>query len=153
MTQHSCKWTFPSSQQVSMCPMPQPPAGHQLQSPLHKSPWNIPPNQRAMSAWLLRSRELLSCAALDTSSQASGSSTPKRLTSMPLGDPSSPTVEDPPKLLDTSSQASPWVATPHVAKPSHPTNQNSWGWCRGPPWGSNFTPGRDEQSNGVPTDD
>ena len=66
-------------------------------------------------------QELLSCAVLDTSSQASGRSTPKRLTSAALGDPSSPTVEDPPKLLDTSSQASPWVAMPDITKPNDQT--------------------------------
>ena len=62
-------------------------------------------------------QELLSHTALDTSSQESGSSTLKRLTSMVLGDPSSPTVEGPPKLLDTSSQASLQVALPNVAEP------------------------------------
>ena len=62
-------------------------------------------------------QELLSCTVLDTSSQALGNSTPKRLTSVALGDPSSLTAEGPPKPLDTSSQASLQVAMPDVAEP------------------------------------
>ena len=36
---------------------------------------------------------------------------------MALGDPPSPTAEDPPKSLETSSQTSLWVAMPNVTKP------------------------------------
>ena len=56
--------------------------------------------------------ELLSQAALDTSSQALGSSTPKRPVSTALGVPSSLGLEDSAKPMDTSSQVSPWPSIP-----------------------------------------
>ena len=56
--------------------------------------------------------ELLLQAALDTSCQASGSSTPKRPASMALGAPSSFGLEDSAKPVDTSSQGSLWVSVP-----------------------------------------
>ena len=61
--------------------------------------------------------ELLLQAALDTSSQALGSSTLKRPVSAALGAPLSPRQEDSSKPVDTSSQASPWVVSPDDVEP------------------------------------
>ena len=66
-------------------------------------------------------QKLFSCIALDTSSQASGSSTLKRPASMALGAPPSSKVEDSSKPLATSSEASLWVATPNVTEPINQT--------------------------------
>ena len=65
--------------------------------------------------------ELLSWAVLDTSSQALGSSTPKRPVSAALGAPSSLRAEDSANLVDTSSQVSPWADAPEDVEPSNQT--------------------------------
>ena len=62
-------------------------------------------------------QELLSCAVLDTSSQALGDSTPKRPTSAALGAPPSSRMEDSSKLVATFPQASLWVALPDDTVP------------------------------------
>ena len=61
--------------------------------------------------------DLLSPAALDTSSQALGSSTPKQPVSAALGAPLSPRLEDTSKPVDISSQISLWVVMPDDAEP------------------------------------
>ena len=61
--------------------------------------------------------ELLLWVALDTSSQALGSSTPKRPMSSALGAPPTPRLEGFAKPVDTSSQASPQVSIPGNAEP------------------------------------
>ena len=62
-------------------------------------------------------RELLSWAALDTSGQVLGGSTPKRLEPMVLVTPLPPKPEDFPKLVDTFSQ----VGAPGEGKMDDPT--------------------------------
>ena len=75
-----------------------------------------PPNAETHISMTAEVQELLSCAVLDTSSQASGSSTPKRLVPVPLGAPFSSRVEDASKLVATSSQVLVRVATPDITK-------------------------------------
>ena len=103
--------------------MPKASAPHQTSTPT--SPTHItmedPPKAESQISITAEVWKLLSHAVLDISSQASGSYTPKRLTSAALGDPSSPRAEDPPKALNTSSQASPQAAIPDITKPINQT--------------------------------
>ena len=109
-------------------------------------------------------QELLSCAVLDTSSQALGSSTPKRPASAALGAPPSSKVEDSSKPLATSSQVSFQVAMPNITEPINQTLEVS---CtpttlpaKIPRMDTNALPGNvillprgAEQGHGVPTGD
>ena len=61
--------------------------------------------------------ELLSQAALDTSGQALGCSTPKRPVSLASGAPPSLRLESSAKPVDTSSQMSPQESVPDDAEP------------------------------------
>ena len=63
-------------------------------SPIHLTMEN-PPKAESQITMTAEVWDLLLCTVLDTFSQASGSSTMKRPTSMALGDPSSPRAEDP----------------------------------------------------------
>ena len=98
-------------------------APHRTLAPISPTQLTLehPPKSESHISMTAEVQKLLSCAMLDTSSQASESSTLKRLPSTALGDLSSPTVEDPLKLLDTSSQSSPWVATFDIAEPNDQT--------------------------------
>ena len=80
-----------------------------------------PPKAEIQVSMTMEVSELLSQAALDTSGQALGSSTPKRPVSMTLGAPPSLGLEDSVKPVDTSSQASPWVSIPDDAEPDNLT--------------------------------
>ena len=92
---------------------------HQASTPTFYTHFTMedPPKAESQISMTAEVQYLLLHTVQDTSSQALGSSTPKMLTSTALGSPSSPRVEDPSKPLDTSSQASPWVATPDITKP------------------------------------
>ena len=108
-----------------------------LTSPTHFT-MEDPPKAESQINMTTEVQDLLSCTVLGTFSQVSGSSTPESLTSVALGDPSSPRVGD-----HAWYHWSNW--------PNYPANQNSWGWHRLPPRGSDFTPRGNEQNNGAPT--
>ena len=80
-----------------------------------------PPKALSQVSMTMEVSELLSQAALDTSGQASGSSTPKRPASLALGDPSSRGLDDSAKPIDTSSQASLWASIPDDVEPGNQT--------------------------------
>ena len=86
-----------------------------------------PPRAESHIRMTAEVQELLLHAVLDTSSQAYGSSTPKRPTSTALGASSSSRVEDSSKLVATSSQAThylprwPW---PEHFKTNHSTKHS-----------------------------
>ena len=80
------------------------PGGHSIPI-LTASPIRAPPPKAEGQVSIMTEvRELLSQAVLDTSGQASGGSTPKRLEPMVLVIPLPPKLEDFPKSVDTSSQ-------------------------------------------------
>ena len=89
-------------------------------SPTHLT-MGHPPRTKGHISMAAEVQELLSCTALDTSSQALGSSTPKRPTSMALEAPSPSKAEDSSKPVATSSQASLCVAMPDITKPINQT--------------------------------
>ena len=80
-----------------------------------------PPKAESQVSMTMEVSELLSQAALDTSGQALGSSTPKRPVSPALGAPSSLRLEGFTKPMDTSSQVSPQASVPDDAEPDDPT--------------------------------
>ena len=133
-----------------------------LTSPTHLA-MEHPPRVKSHITMTAEVQELLSCAVLDTSSQASGSSTLKRPTSTALGAPSSSRAEDSSKLVAISSQASLQVATPDITKPINQTPEvacapttlpsKTPGATQMASQECNFTPRGDEQSNQAPTDD
>ena len=75
-----------------------------------------PPKVESQVSMTTEVSELLLWAALDTSSQALGSSTPKRPVSLALGAPSSLRLEGFAKPVDTSSQESPRASIPDDAE-------------------------------------
>ena len=92
------------------------PVGHSIPF-LTTSPIRAPPPKAA--GWVsmtMQVRELLSQAALDTSGQALGGSTPQRLEPIVLVTPLPPKPEDFSKPVDTSSQ----VGTPDEGKMDDP---------------------------------
>ena len=74
-----------------------------------------PPRAESQVSMTMEVSELLSQVALDTSSQASGCSTPKRPVSLALGAPPSLRLESSIKPVDTSSQVSLQVSIPENA--------------------------------------
>ena len=76
-----------------------------------------PPKVESYISMTTKVSELLLWATLDTSSQASANSTPKRPVSAGLGAPLSPRPEDSSKPVDTSSQVSLQVVMPEDAEP------------------------------------
>ena len=80
-----------------------------------------PPKVESQVSMIMEVSELLSWAALDTSSQASGSSTPKRPVFLALGTPPFLRLEGSAKPVEISSQASPQVSVPDDAQPDNPT--------------------------------
>ena len=80
-----------------------------------------PPKVESQVRMTMEVSELLSWAALNTSSQALRSSIPKRPAPMALGAPSSLGLEDSVKPMDTSSQASLWVSVPDDVEPDNQT--------------------------------
>ena len=80
-----------------------------------------PPKAESQVSMTMEVSELLSQAALDTSSQALGSSTPKGLASTALRAPPSLGLEDPAKQVDTSSQMSLQASIPDNAELDNPT--------------------------------
>ena len=76
-----------------------------------------PPRVDSQVSMTMEASELLSQVVLDTSGQASGSSTLKRPVSLALGTPPSLRLEGSAKSVDTSSQASPQVSHPDNAEP------------------------------------
>ena len=93
------------------------PGGHSIPI-LTASPIRAPmPKAAGQVSMTMEVRELLSQAALDSSGQTSGGSTPKRLKPMVLVTPLPPKLEDFPKPVDTSSQ----VGIPDEGKMDDPT--------------------------------
>ena len=122
-----------------------------------------PPKVESQISMTMEVTELLSWAALDTSSQALESPTPKRPVSMALGVPSSLGLEDSAKTMDTSSQASLWVSIPDDVELDNQTlekiyappllcSQNSGTWCQHPPWGYDSAPKGGKQGIRMPID-
>ena len=95
--------------------MPKAWAPHRTSTP--SSPSHLamehPPKTDSHISMTAEVQDLLSCAILDTSSQESGDSTPKRPTSIAL----EARMEDSSKLVATFPQVSPWVALPDDTKP------------------------------------
>ena len=92
-------------------------------SPTHLT-MEHPPKADSHIGMTAEVQDLLSHAMLDTSSQALGSSTPKRPTSLALGTPTSSRAENTSKPVATSSQASLQVA---ISDDTEPINQTSKG--------------------------
>ena len=86
-----------------------------------KSTMTPPPKAESQVSMTMEVSELLLWVALDTSSQASGGSTPKTPVSPALGAPSSLRLEGFAKPMDTSSWVSPQVSIQDNAKPDDPT--------------------------------
>ena len=84
-------------------------------------------------------RKLLSCEALDTSSQVSGVSTPRRLVSVTLGVPSFQ-GEDSYKTIATSSQASPQAVMPDDNEPLDQTPKGTYTPTKGLGAGAGILP-------------
>ena len=80
-----------------------------------------PPKVESQVSMTMEVSELLSQAALDTSSQALGCSTPKRPVSLAYGAPSTLRLEHFAKPVDPSSQVSPQVSIPDDAELDDPT--------------------------------
>ena len=99
--------------------MPKAPAPHRISTP--PSPSHItmehPTKTDSHISMTTEVQELLSWAMLDTSSQASGDSTPKRPTSVTLWAAPSTRVEDSSKPVATSLQASQQAAMPDDTMP------------------------------------
>ena len=93
------------------------PGGHSIPI-LTASPIRAPPPKaEGQVSMTTEVRELLSWVVLDTSGQALGGSTPKRLEPMVLVTPLPPKPEDFPKLVETSSQ----VGVPDEGEMDDPT--------------------------------
>ena len=151
--------------------MPEASAPHRtstMYSPFHLAREH-PPKTDSHISMTAEVQELLSCAMLDTSSQALGDLTPQRATSVALGVSPSTRTEASSKLVAPSPQTSPLAALPvdtvpisHSPSltcvrnswggqhPYHTTIQDiHWGWHWHPPcWGTPFVRG-DEHSHGA----
>ena len=99
--------------------IPEAPAPHRTSTPCSPSHLTMehPPKTDSHISMTAEVQELLSHDMLDTSSQALGDSTPKRLTSVALGAPPSARMEDSSKPVAPSPWASPWAATPDDTMP------------------------------------